>query len=164
MQRRTAMHTALICTVALSLAACATSNPQADTSPTGPSTSHCGHVTSEQGVPPQDQDLYEAFITQIDGRSTNSASRHLVEVGKHTLTVSEEIPPNHLNSAALAQIFQMKRREDARAYKHLEVDVQPGVTYRIGARLLRDKLDDASIDANAYWEPVVWDTLVSKCP
>ena len=57
----------------------------------------------------------------------------------------------------------MQRRERARAYKPLVVDVQPGTTYKIGARLLRDRLDADSIRAKAYWEPVVWAVDPDAC-
>ena len=64
----------------------------------------------------------------------------------------------------IVEINRMKRREDAKAYKTFEVNVEPGATLRVGVRLLRDKLDTDSINANAYWEPVVWETVPGKCP
>jgi hypothetical protein len=57
----------------------------------------------------------------------------------------------------------MKRRELARAYKALIVDVQPDTRYSIGARLLTDKLDNESIRNNEYWEPVVWTQRPESC-
>lgn len=48
--------------------------------------------------------------------------------------------------------------------KALVLDVQPGTSYRIGARLIRAKLDTQSIRDNAYWEPVVWDEVAEPCP
>ena len=38
------------------------------------------------------------------------------------------------------------------------------MSYAIGARLLRDRLDAQSIRDNAYWEPVVWEERAEPCP
>ena len=43
------------------------------------------------------------------------------------------------------------------------VDVEPGVRYSVGAELLSDKLDPESIRANAYWQPVVWESRPEAC-
>ena len=58
----------------------------------------------------------------------------------------------------------LQRLEQQRAYKKVELDVQPGVSYAIWAKLLRDRLDADSIRDNAYWEPVVWDMRPERCP
>ncbi|MEO6103279.1 MAG: PDZ domain-containing protein [Pseudoxanthomonas sp.] len=126
----------------------------------------CGYVTSQQGVVPQSEDIFDVEITQIEGRSTplQTSNRHRVEAGKRVLVVREMVPDNYLNSAELQQIRKMKRFAFARAYKSFVVDVQPGMSYRIGARLIREKLDTQSIRDNAYWEPVVWSEVPQSCP
>ncbi|MGH8027279.1 MAG: PDZ domain-containing protein [Pseudoxanthomonas sp.] len=127
----------------------------------------CGHISARSGVVPHSKGIFQAEITQIDGRSTpllQPASRHRVETGQHVLVVREFIDPARLNSAQLQQIAKMKKFALARAYKSLVVDVEPGMSYRIGARLLKDKLDTQSIRDNAYWEPVVWEKVVEACP
>lgn len=131
----------------------------------GNSTS-CGYVSTQAGVVPRTQRIFRADITQIDGRSTpiEPAFRHRATAGKHVLVVREFIDPSYLSSAQLNQIAKMKKFAFARAYKSFVVDVEPGMSYRIGARLLREKLDAQSIRDNAYWEPVVWEVVPESCP
>ncbi|PPJ43426.1 MULTISPECIES: PDZ domain-containing protein [unclassified Pseudoxanthomonas] len=126
----------------------------------------CGFVTTHGGVVPKSRDVFHADITTIDGRSTplQPANRHRLAVGQHVLVVREFIDTHRLNSAQLFQINKMKRFEMAKAYKPLVVDVKPNMSYRIGARLLRDKLDTQSLRDNAYWEPVVWEEVAERCP
>jgi hypothetical protein len=126
----------------------------------------CGFVTTRTGVVPRNDDIFNAEITQIDGRSTpiQTPNRHQVGTGKRVLVVRELIQQSRLNSAQLLQIAKMKKFAFARAYKTIVVDVQPDTSYRIGARLLRDKLDTQSIRDNAYWEPVVWQEVAERCP
>ena len=126
----------------------------------------CGYVSAQAGVVPRSQDVFRAEITQVDGRSTqlHPEYRHRLDAGKHVLVVREFIDPIRLNSSQLQQIAKMKKFAFARAYKSFVVDVQPGISHRIGARLLRDKLDTRSIRDNAYWEPVVWQEVAEACP
>jgi hypothetical protein len=125
----------------------------------------CGYVSALAGVVPRSRGVFPAEITQIDGTSTplQPTNRHRVKNGKHVLVVREFIDHARLNSAQLQQIAKMKKFAMARAYKSLVVDVEPGMSYRIGARLLKDKLDTQSIRDNAYWEPVVWETVPEAC-
>ncbi|GAB3506965.1 hypothetical protein [Pseudoxanthomonas daejeonensis] len=128
--------------------------------------STCGHVTDQRGAIPKSQDIFPVEITRIDGRSTplDARNRHAVQPGARVLTVTDHIDPHRLPGAAIAQIAKMKRLEMQRAYKPFTVEVQPGVSYAIGARLLRDRLDAQSIRDNAYWEPVVWEQRPEACP
>lgn len=126
----------------------------------------CGYVSTRAGVVPRSQHIFRAEITQIDGRSTplDPSYRHRTSAGTHVLVVREFIDPNYLNSAQFNQIAKMKKFASARAYKSFVVDVNPGTSYRIGARLIKDKLDTQSIRDNAYWEPVVWEVVPEACP
>ena len=126
----------------------------------------CGYVSAWAGVVPRSKGIFQAEITQIDGNSTpllQPTNRHRVKTGKHVLVVREFIDPVRLSSAQLQQIAKMKKFAMARAYKSLVIDVEPGISYRIGARLLKDKLDAQSIRDNAYWEPVVWAKVPETC-
>lgn len=125
----------------------------------------CGYISTEAGVVPQSKDLYRAAITQIDGRApTVERYEYKLDAGKHVLVIGEGIDSTRLNSAQLAQIRKMKRSTPAGFFKALILDVQPGTSYRLGVRLLRDKLDTQSIRDNAYWEPVVWEEVPQACP
>lgn len=124
----------------------------------------CGYVSTEAGVAPTSKDIFQAAITQIDGRApTTERYEYKLEAGKHILVIGEGIKSTRLNSAQLTQIRKMKGSTPAGFFKAFILDVQPGTSYRIGARLLRDKLDTQSIRDNAYWEPVVWEEVPRAC-
>jgi hypothetical protein len=128
--------------------------------------STCAFITDQRAAVPKSQDIFPVEITRIDGRSTplDPKNRHRVEPGTRVLTVTDHIDAHRLPGAAVAQIGKMKKLEQQRAYKAFTVEVEPGVSYAIGARLLRDRLDAESIRDNAYWEPVVWDRRAEACP
>ena len=124
----------------------------------------CGYASTEAGVIPKSNDLFRAGITQIDGRAPRMEKyEYRLDAGKHVLVVGELIDSTRLNSAQLVQIQKMKRSTPAGFFKVLILDVQAGTSYRIGVRLLRDKLDTQSIRDNAYWEPVVWQEVPQAC-
>ncbi len=130
--------------------------------------SRCGYVSNQWTRLVDQRDYYGVDITRIDGRSTplQPQNRHQVSPGMHTLTLSDFAGSAHdlnVSSATIAQIEKMKHREQWEAYKTFELEVKPGVSYRIGARLLRDRLDAESIRQNAYWEPVVWEERAEPC-
>lgn len=124
-----------------------------------------GYATDSTGAPPRSHSVYRAEITRIDGRSTplTPVNRHRLSPGRHVLTVRELVDRAWIGRSQDMLIQRMQRRERANAYKPLVLDVRPGTTYRIGARLLRDRLDPDSIRANAYWEPVVWAEEAAAC-
>ena len=124
----------------------------------------CGYVSTEAGVVPTSKDIFQAAITQIDGRApVTERYEYKLESGKHILVIGEGIKSTRLNSAQLAQIRKMKKSTPAGFFKAFILDVQPGTSYRIGVRLLQDKLDTQSIRDNAYWEPVVWEEVPQAC-
>lgn len=126
----------------------------------------CGFVTVRAGTVPKTRNIFRAEITTIDGRSTplQSTNRHQLAAGRHVLVVQELIDTNRVSPSQLVQIAKMKRFAMAKAYKPLVIDIKPNTSYRIGARLLRDKLDVQSLRDNAYWEPVVWEEVAERCP
>lgn len=147
---------------ALSLAGQAAPVAMADAASRG-----CGYVTTEGGVVPISQNIFHALITQLDGRSTPLSridNRYRLPAGRHVLTISENIRRDRFTHSQLLQLSRLQRHATAsEVYKVLVVDVKPDQSYRIGARLLRDKLDASSIHDNAYWEPVVWSSIAEQC-
>ncbi|RZA31761.1 MAG: hypothetical protein EOP92_29545 [Lysobacteraceae bacterium] len=124
----------------------------------------CGHVSTEAGNVPTSLGVFTAQITQIDGRPPPMQRyEYRLAAGKHVLVVGERIDRARLNSAQAAQIRKMQSNSPA-YLKALILDVQPGTSYRLGTRLIHDKLDTQSIRDNAYWEPVVWDEVAQACP
>lgn len=126
----------------------------------------CGYVTAVLGVPPESRQVFDALITQIDGRSTplrGEPNRFRLPAGRHVLTVNEHIDRSRLSLSEQRRIALMRRHEWGDVYKTLVVEVKPGISYRVGAHLRQDKLDADSIRANQYWRPVVYDTARVDC-
>ncbi len=148
------------------LVLCASSTSAIADTVTAPAAGACGHVSTRLGTPPAvSQSIFDATITSIDGRSTplQETNRERVGVGPRVLLVAERIPSHHFTASERERVLRMKRREFPSASKPLTIDVQPGMTYLVGAQLKRDQLDVDSIRDNAYWEPVVWDVRPGAC-
>src|SRR5699024_2438217 len=98
----------------------------------------CGYI-SAAGVPPRvTRNIFQAEITQINGESTplEPMNRFRVPVGRHVVVVAEHIDRHRISRVDTLRIHRMQRRERARAYKVLVVDVEPGMRYTVGAELL----------------------------
>lgn len=125
----------------------------------------CGYVSSRQ-LPPRSRNLHPATITRIDGRSTPSSTdndRFRLGVGEHVLVISERIARSHMSTSQIAQIAKLKQFTFAPTYKSLVVDIKPGYHYWIASQLVPEKMSTEGIRANAYWEPVVWETRAERC-
>lgn len=125
----------------------------------------CGYVSS-RNLPPRSRNLYPATITRIDGRSTPGSAdgdRFRLAAGQHLLVISEHLDQAHMSSSQIAQIAKLKQFTFSPTYKPLVVNVQPGYHYWIASRLIPEKMDTQGIRANAYWEPVVWETRAERC-
>lgn len=132
-----------------------------------PAVEGCGYVSDELGVPPRSHNTYHAAITTIDGRSTpvgHSPNRYRLEAGRHVLTIVETIVDRHrFTDSQRRRLSRARIRGTSEDYKALVLDVEPGFSYRIGARLLEDKLDPAGIRAHEYWKPVVYEKIAVQC-
>ena len=126
----------------------------------------CGYVSSLGVVPKASQGIHTVVITSIDGRSTplQPINRHRLSAGRHVLIVGEAIDDFYLTSSQRRDRLYVLRHLQARAYKALVVDVKPGVSFRVGAKLLPAKMDARSIRNNEYWQPVVWKEVPESCP
>ena len=122
----------------------------------------CGYV-SDSSLPPRSKGLFNARITQVDGRSTPRINLVRVASGRHVLTIGEAIPGYQLSMLQNRQRNRTQQQMMARIYKPLVVDIKPNTDYRIGVRLRKDRLDNDSIRANEYWEPVVWEQRAIRC-
>ena len=125
----------------------------------------CGYVSSDDPTPTVTEGIYPVEITSIDGRSTplTKQNRHKLTAGVHVLVLNEWIPVSQFTNNQLRQRRLMKNLSLARAYKAVAVTVEPNVRYSLGARLIRDAMDNDSIRANAYWEPVVFKQRKETC-
>lgn len=125
----------------------------------------CGYVSASDPTPTVSERIHAAEITMIDGRSTplGQMNRHRVEAGERVLVVAEHIPQHLFSGNQLRQRGIMQKREMARAYKAIVVNVEPGMRYSVGARLLVEGNDAAPMRNNTYWEPVVFSSRVEAC-
>ncbi|HEY0505140.1 MAG TPA: hypothetical protein VGD42_16785 [Lysobacter sp.] len=117
----------------------------------------CGRI-SVFDVAPRSQELYRAKLINIDGRppGPSGARTYRVTPGRHVLEVAEAIDNEQFNDVQLRQRVQRADR-----YKTLEVDVAPGTTYLLAARLVlprRNYIADGS-----YWEPVIYHQKSEPC-
>jgi hypothetical protein len=125
----------------------------------GDGVSSCGRI-SVFDVAPRSQHLYKAVLIAVDGKLPGPTSSDVfrLEPGRHVLRVAEAIDPKQFDS--LQRLTRDRRRGDDH-YKDLEVDVQPGTTYRLASRFNYDQRN--SIRDNAYWDPVIWTEIPETC-
>lgn len=125
----------------------------------------CGYV-STVGVPPRvSRNIFRAEITQIDGDSTplEPLNRYQVPAGRHVVVVREFIDRHLISRGDAQRIHRVQRREGARAYKVLVVDVEPGTRYSIGAEWLPERMSPDEIRDHDWWQPVVWESRAEEC-
>ncbi|MFB9067602.1 PDZ domain-containing protein [Pseudofulvimonas gallinarii] len=120
--------------------------------------SRCGRVSIE-AIAPRTRNLFPVSLIAIDGRipGTSEQQSFRLPPGRHVLRIGERIGEDHFSSVGN---FQRGRLGD-RGYKELEVDVEPGVTYFLAARLHRGRSD--RILDGGYWEPLVWKERAESC-
>ncbi len=125
----------------------------------GPATASagCGYV-STSAKPPLSEDLYPAEIKRIDGADVRPLNRHRLAVGTHAISIQEQIGST---PRGYTKLRKLGNREIALVYKVVKVDVEPGTSYQIAARLRSDRLDPDQ--PHAYWEPVVWRRTGDDC-
>ena len=125
----------------------------------------CGFVTDQGPTPTLSENIFPVVITKVAGASTPlyPVNRHRLDAGRQVLVVAEGIPASRFSSVQLIQRQRMRRQLDARAYKALIVDVQPGMKYHVGAQLLPDRMDRRNMLDNEYWKPVMWKEVAERC-
>ena len=120
--------------------------------------STCARVSTFD-VAPRNQQLFPAVLIAVDGRlpGPTGAESWRLTPGRHVLKVAEAIDPKRFTA------LQNRERDGRNAdrYKTLEIDAQPGVTYRLAARFHVDRRDD--MRSGAYWEPVIWKESPEPC-
>jgi hypothetical protein len=124
----------------------------------GDGSSSCGRI-SVFDIAPRNQRLYRAVLIAIDGRLPGPTDSDVYRVtpGRHLLKVAEAIDWRQFSSVARVQ----RDRPTRDRYKEIEVDVQPGITYRLAARFHQEERH--SIRDGAYWEPVIWKESPEPC-
>ncbi|MBD8527957.1 PDZ domain-containing protein [Pseudomarimonas arenosa] len=121
--------------------------------------SSCARVSTFD-VSPRTQELHRAVLIAIDGELPGplSAATFRITPGKHVLKVAEAIDGYEFTPVQLRQ--RNRQMLDVR-YKELELVAEPGITYRLAAKLHRDQRHQ--IYSGNYWEPVIWKESPEPC-
>ncbi len=108
----------------------------------------CGTLSLHHS-PPHRHDLYPAYLTGINERRDGAVMRrfHYLQPGRYRLTLSDLIPEHELRR-------RHTRFESRREPKELQLEVEDGMVYHLGSRLLYDRKQQK--DHDEYWKPVVW--------
>lgn len=118
----------------------------------------CGRI-SDFDTAPRQQQLHAAKIISIDGRTPgpDGSRSYRVAAGAHEVKIAEDIESRYLS-------FSDRARSSGPAmgrYKTLSVDVAPGTTTLIAARLIPEQRNNPT--DGAYWEPVAWKQVDEAC-
>lgn len=124
----------------------------------GDEVSRCGRVSTFD-IASRRQQLYRAVLIAVDGKlpGPSTSDTYRLAPGRHTLTVAEAIDVRRLTAL---QGFDRSRMGPDR-YKKLEIDIQPGVTYRLAARYFPNAR--GPVREGAYWEPAIWKEFPEVC-
>jgi hypothetical protein len=124
----------------------------------GDGESTCGRI-SVFDIAPRSEHLYAAVLIAVDGKlpGPSDSDTQRVTPGRHVLRVAEAIDPRQFGGLLNRQ--RDGRRSDR--YKEIELDVQPGITYRLAARFNLEQRN--SVRDGAYWEPVIWKESPERC-
>lgn len=120
--------------------------------------SRCGRISIEQQTP-RNRDVFPALLLSVDGRlpGPSDNTRFRLTPGRHVLLVTETIDSEQFSSIANMQ----RTRRGEGGYRELEIEIQPGVTYYLGAMLRRDRGN--RVASGEYWEPVIWKMHPERC-
>jgi hypothetical protein len=120
----------------------------------------CGRVSTFPGMA-RSEHLFPVNLRRIDDVEVirGQADSHRLDGGRHRLMLAELIPPVELNSIEQRQRSQLAQRRLAE-FKYFDLDVVPGFTYYLAARLLDPPRD---VINNQHWEPVIWRIKKESC-
>ncbi|MCG6117200.1 MAG: PDZ domain-containing protein [Aquimonas sp.] len=119
----------------------------------------CGRIALELR-PPLSQDLHPLIVVEVDGRLAGPLDAQVLRVsaGRRQIKVAEAINGHRFTGY---QNLQRSRLRFAERYKTLTLDVAPNTTYRLAARLDRERIEP--VRDQAYWEPVIWRSVEQSC-
>lgn len=118
----------------------------------------CGRI-SDFDTAPRQQQLHAAKIISIDGVTPgpDGSKSYRVSAGTHEVKVAENIESRYLSFSDRARASGPVTRR----YKTLTVDVAPGTTTLIAARLIPEQRSNPT--DGAYWEPAAWKQVEEAC-
>ncbi len=103
--------------------------------------------------------IWPVVLHAINGRWPGSENQFQFKLapGRHVLKLTEQITDVRLNDGFRRNALA-RRNKDLREFV---MDIEPGMTYRIGARFIVEQADQ--IENGGYWEPVVWRSFGQSC-
>jgi hypothetical protein len=95
----------------------------------------------------------------VDGRQAGVSRQESYRLtpGRHELTVAEAIDEAQFSGVASRQ----RAQAGPGRHRTLTIDVEPGVTYLLAARLERQR--GSRIADGSYWTPVIWSQRAERC-
>jgi membrane-associated protease RseP (regulator of RpoE activity) len=119
----------------------------------------CGRIDMSLR-PPVSQGLFPVVLHEVGGALPGPLDSHTFRLrpGRNTLKLSEAIDSQQFTFHQNRKRERLFRHE---RFKTLEIDVEPNAVYRIGARLIRENIED--IPGGTYWEPVIWAVASIPC-
>lgn len=127
--------------------------------PTTVAAQGCGRIAVDLR-PPLSEGLHPLVLVEVDGRLAGPLDGQVFRVspGRRQIKVAEAIDGRHFNGY---QNYQRARLRPTERYKTFTLDVAPNTTYRLAARLDRERIEP--VLEQAYWEPVVWRSIEQAC-
>ena len=93
-----------------------------------------------------DENVYRVNIEKINGSEKGMSANHRVSPGKHSIDVSLVFNPKWAPG--------MEKTMENIYYKSVEMELEAGKTYYIGAKVDTDASEDAIKDGS-FWQPIV---------
>lgn len=132
--------------------------------------SSCARISTFSAAP-RSQGLFPVRLLSIEGRGVGSSDSAIdfrrlhvrdqdtfrLEPGRVRLEISELIDRRHF----MPVVERIRTRQGAKTHRQLDLEVEPGMTYYLAARLLSDRAEQ--VIAGEYWEPVVWRVRKQAC-
>ncbi|MBE8167589.1 MAG: hypothetical protein HAW66_04405 [Shewanella sp.] len=113
------------------------------------SNNECAAIASYV-VPDEQQDLYPAMITHIDGKPVIAQAYYSVSLGRHKVTIAELV-------SAPSLVVSLKYRVP----KTIELDVLGGNRYHLAAQFDSEMHQPAENDN--FWRPIMWKKEPFSC-
>ncbi|QFU23821.1 hypothetical protein FM038_017720 [Shewanella eurypsychrophilus] len=110
---------------------------------------YCG-VVSGYLEPDQQQDLYRAVVTHLDGKPVISKPNYRLSPGEYTFTFAELISSPSL-----------KVKLAARVPKTLTINVETNIRYHFAAKFNTDKRYRGN--DSGFWQPEIWLEEPQEC-
>jgi hypothetical protein len=103
--------------------------------------------------------VWPVVLHSINGRlpGPDAQTQFKLAPGRHVLKLTEVITDVRIGNELRREMLARRDRD----LREFVIDIEAGMTYRIGARFVVEKRNE--IDSGGYWEPVVWRRFGQSC-